>query len=167
MNKEEIKQERLSKAKALVDKWQEKAGETATAARAKWTQANQLREQAAALEAEARGVMSGFSNAVDKVASATRFRLQDERAVLEVVPWLRTVTADQIILGIGDDEYVVANAPDYTMHVYGAPSESGHRFCLFPDHKHEGGVVLPSYTLGIFGELPKPTVSSEVEVSGE
>ena len=131
--------------KATAAEFKKASLTTGERAKQKFAEAERLRAEADAVEAEGRAVSDRFGKAMSEYVSKLRF--------MDAAPWLRTATADQIILGIGDDEYLVCAAPDYILHHYGKPSESGHRYCDgLGDHDPHGGVILESYDLAVLGE---------------
>lgn len=148
---------------AVINAYKEISGTAKVSSAEKFVEADRLRTQAKALEQEAKSDLSGMTKAFDRAASAVRFPVDKG----EVVPWVRNISADQLIMGIGDDEYLVMSASDqFTPHLYGKPSESGHRFCSF-GHDNHGPVQLESYDLAVLGEPRVTPVPSEVEVKDD
>lgn len=162
MTNEEIQAQRKTQMDLVATEFKKTSLTTGERAKAKFTEAEELRRQAKLAEDEARTVSGRFAQLMDQFCSNIRVKVPNAEGLdQEAVPWLKRASSDQLILGIGDDEYLVIDVDadkNYITHHYGKPSESGHRSCDGQGtHKPHGNVVLESYTLGVFGQVsPRP-----------
>lgn len=163
---DDIRQARSDKAKAVVDAFLKTAQTAKATVTAKTAEAASLRAQAKALEQEAEDAVRAVAVDVDRLATTMRFPALEVNSDKEYAPWLKAASPDQLMLAIGDDEWIVCSAPDYEVHHYGQPDDAGNRGCMTPGHRHKPARIA-SYNLGFFGGIPTRDISSVAEVTAD